>query len=105
MNHDGLMSKFISCNERKNATTPIPTPTSAPTPRPSAGGTYPPSAAPTYPPDDAWFITSLVFICLFGVLLCGMVWLAYFVMDDRNASTYSPAPTDEEAGVETTNYN
>eukprot|EP01084_Bolivina_argentea_P003629 6821_1 len=115
ININGVYAKFKSCNERSNATAPIPYPTESPTPRPSAGGSYSPSLSPTQPTmpptpettDETWFITALVFICMFGVLLCCMVWLGYTTWQQpsrgRKSRHYDKAPTDDEVGVETTN--
>ena len=35
--------------------------------------------------DDTWFITSIVFICAFGGLLCLSVYLAYAVYKDPSS--------------------
>ena len=91
INEEGVNVKFIKCGiERHNTTI---TTTSIP-----GNGSVSASTTTVPPEDEVWFITAIVFICLFGVLLCGSAYLAYSIYK-QPTKEYNQAPQ-----VETTNY-
>mmetsp|Transcript_71168 Transcript_71168/g.63888 ORF Transcript_71168/g.63888 Transcript_71168/m.63888 type:complete len:273 (-) Transcript_71168:91-909(-) len=88
-NEQGANIKFIKCGQERHVDN-----------NGSVNGTT--TTTTTLPPvDDVWFITSMVFICLFGVLLCGSLYLAYAIFQTPNS--YESAP-QREAEVETMHY-